>query len=99
MQAMPYAQILPTASFSRHVSRPRTRPTVQLKFNRHPAESQLPGLRHGCASVSAFSTGQNAMLTFRFKRETSRHLCSLSAALALVLILDACASTTGTVPG
>ena len=39
------------------------------------------------------------MLTSRLKRKTSRRLSSLSASLALVLILDACASTTGVVPG
>ena len=33
------------------------------------------------------------MLTSRLKRKTSRHLSSLSASVALVLILDACAST------
>ena len=38
------------------------------------------------------------MLTFMLRRETSRHLASLGA-LALVLLIEACASTTGTVAG
>ena len=41
------------------------------------------------------------MLPTRFKWDTSKYVASLSAgaALAVVLILDACASTTGAVPG
>jgi hypothetical protein len=43
--------------------------------------------------------GSNAMLTSEPKRQTSTCLLCVSAALALVLILDACLSTTGPVPG
>ena len=43
--------------------------------------------------------GSYAMPTCRPKRETSTRLFSVSLALALVLILDACLSTTGPVPG
>jgi hypothetical protein len=79
---------------------------VQLKFNKHHAEyvamvteSQVPLFATGAHSSAHSVPGQNTMLTSRSKRESLRQLASLSTALALVLILDACVSTTGRAPG